>query len=119
MQNSTDPLRLNLNSTQMRHSQKDLIATTDEKQPYLISKILNMNLSDPNEKLYREIRNLLNKLTPQNMENITNKLINLPIETEEQLIGSIEIIFKTSVEEQNFSQIYAELCKSLSSAVSF
>lgn len=107
--NSTDHL-IKINSN-YRNSME-----TSTKQPYLTSRISNLNL-DPNESLYREIRNLLNKLTPQNMENITNKLISLPIETEDQLINSIEIIFKTSIEEQAFSQIYAQLCKSLSSNV--
>jgi len=84
------------------------------KTPYIISKFSNMELNE-NETLFRQVRILVNKLTPQNMENITNQLISLPILTEDQLIGSIEIIFKNAIDEQSFSQIYAQLCKALSS----
>lgn len=101
------------------NNQEDTFSSVRQQQqqvktPYIISKFSNMELNE-NETLFRQVRILVNKLTPQNMENITNQLISLPILTEDQLIGSIEIIFKNAIDEQSFSQIYAQLCKALSS----
>ena len=68
-----------------------------------------------NEELIREVRNILNKLTPQNLNKLTGDLINLAINTEERLKDSIDVIFEKSIDEQVFSQTYAQLCKVLAS----
>lgn len=69
---------------------------------------------DETEALMRDVRNILNKLTPQNMQKLTADLINLPITTQERLEGAIDIIFEKSIDEQVFSTTYAQLCKVLS-----
>jgi hypothetical protein len=45
---------------------------------------------------------------------LTSNLINLPINNEDRLKGAIDIIFEKSIDEQVFSQTYAQLCKVLS-----
>jgi translation initiation factor 4G len=69
---------------------------------------------DENDEMLREVRNILNKLTPQNLNKLTADLVNLAINTEERLKGAIDIIFEKSIDEQVFSQTYAQLCKVLS-----
>lgn len=69
---------------------------------------------DEHELLLREVRTILNKLTPQNLQKLTGDLINLPINTKERLEDSIDIIFEKSIDEQVFSTTYAQLCKVLS-----
>lgn len=78
--------------------------------PYQVRRTL-----DENEALLRDVRNILNKLTPQNLQKLTGDLINLPINTQERLEGAIDIIFEKSIDEQVFSTTYAQLCKVLSS----
>jgi translation initiation factor 4G len=81
------------------------------ENPYQIKK----TQSDLNEfeELLREVRNILNKLTPQNIQKLTSDLISLPINNEERLKSAIDIIFEKSIDEQVFSQTYANLCKVL------
>lgn len=80
--------------------------------PYVIRKLTNKEQTELDD-LFREVRNILNKLTPQNIQKLTSDLIALPINTEERLKGAIDIIFEKSIDEQVFSQTYAQLCKVL------
>ena len=70
---------------------------------------------DENETLLRNIRYILNKLTPTNLNKLTFDFINLPINTQVLLEGSIDLIFEKSINEEMFSTTYAQLCKALSS----
>ena len=69
---------------------------------------------DEHEQLLRDVRIILNKLTPQNLQKLTGDLINLPINTQKRLEDCIDIIFEKSIDEQVFSQTYAQLCRVLS-----
>lgn len=91
-------------STTVINLDKDLQLKRTEN-PYQIKKV-----SNETEELLREVRNILNKLTPQNLEKLTHDLIKLNINTEDRLKESIDIIFEKSIDEQVFSQTYAELC---------
>ena len=46
------------------------------------------------EELFREVRIIMNKLTPQNMQKLTGDLLNLKINSEIRLKGCINIIFE-------------------------
>lgn len=81
--------------------------------PYIIKKLANEGI-DEEEELFREVRTILNKLTPQNLQRLTASLINLPITTEYRLKGSIDIIFEKAIDEPVFSQTYGQLSKVLS-----
>ena len=81
------------------------------ENPYVIKKKTTQVELNEHEELLREVRNILNKLTPQNLQKLTGDLINLPINNEDRLKGSIDIIFEKSIDEQVFSQTYANLCK--------
>jgi translation initiation factor 4G len=97
--------------TQQINIDKDLQLNKADN-PYIIRRVLG-EVSEQ-EDLMREVRNILNKLTPQNLEKLTKDLINLPINSEERLRGAIDIIFEKSIDEQFFSQTYAQLCQVLS-----
>lgn len=90
---------------------KDLPLKRTEN-PYVIKKMTDKQISE-HEELIREVRNILNKLTPQNLTKLTGDLINLPINTEDRLKDSIDVIFEKSIDEQVFSQTYAQLCNVL------
>jgi len=47
-----------------------------------------------NQDLYKKVRGILNKLTPQKFETLLKQVQDLPINSEERLSGCIEIIFE-------------------------
>jgi translation initiation factor 4G len=64
-----------------------------------------------NEEVFREVRNILNKLTRQNFVKLTGDLINLPINNEDRLKGLVEIIYEDSINSEIYTEIYANICK--------
>jgi hypothetical protein len=82
------------------------------ENPYVLA------IHDPNlkgtEKVLRQVREILNKLTPQKFNKLASDLIALDISTEERLKGVIDVIFEKAIDEPAFSQTYANLCKILS-----
>lgn len=74
------------------------------------------NTNDENieiQELYRRVRGILNKLTPQKFETLVEQVKNFDINTEEKLQGVIDLIFEKAIDEPNFSVPYANMCKHL------
>ena len=46
------------------------------------------------QELYRKVKSILNKLTPQKFQKLRDQMLELPIDTEERLSGVIDIIFE-------------------------
>ena len=46
------------------------------------------------QELYRKVRSILNKLTPQKFQTLTQQIIDLDIDTAERLEGAIDLIFE-------------------------
>ncbi|KAF2880179.1 hypothetical protein ILUMI_25980 [Ignelater luminosus] len=65
------------------------------------------------EQLYRKIRGILNKLTPQKFDTLLDQIRSLTIDTTERLQGIIDLVFEKAVDEPNFSVAYALLCREL------
>ncbi|KAG7197148.1 hypothetical protein KM043_007233 [Ampulex compressa] len=65
------------------------------------------------EVLYKKVRSVLNKLTPQNFSTLLEQVRSLTIDTEERLQGVINLVFEKAVDEPSFSVEYALLCKDL------
>ncbi|XP_056649007.1 eukaryotic translation initiation factor 4 gamma 1-like isoform X1 [Diorhabda sublineata] len=65
------------------------------------------------EELYRKVRGILNKLTPQKFETLLQQIKNLSIDTTERLQGVIDLVFEKAVDEPNFSVAYASMCGQL------
>lgn len=68
--------------------------------------------------LFRRVRAILNKLTPQMFQQLMKQVTQLAIDTEERLKGVIDLIFEKAISEPNFSVAYANMCRCLM-AVSF
>ncbi|XP_033113712.1 eukaryotic translation initiation factor 4 gamma 3-like isoform X2 [Anneissia japonica] len=62
----------------------------------------------------RKFTGILNKLTPQNFQKLTNQALELQINTEERLKGVIDLVFEKALSEPNFSVAYAHMCRMLS-----
>ena len=65
------------------------------------------------EDLFKQVRSILNKLTPERFEDLMKKVTGLPIDTEDRLRGVTDLIFKKAISEPNFSAIYAKMCHCL------
>ncbi|XP_076249202.1 eukaryotic translation initiation factor 4 gamma [Calliopsis andreniformis] len=65
------------------------------------------------EALYRRVRSVLNKLTPQKFNTLIDQVRALPIDTPERLQGVINLVFEKAVDEPSFSVPYALMCKEL------
>ncbi|XP_068754238.1 eukaryotic translation initiation factor 4 gamma 1-like isoform X2 [Montipora capricornis] len=65
------------------------------------------------EELYRKVRSILNKLTPQKFQTLTQQISELEIDTLERLEGASDLIFEKAIDEANFSVAYAYMCKCL------
>ncbi|KAI4491072.1 hypothetical protein M0802_010489 [Mischocyttarus mexicanus] len=63
--------------------------------------------------LYKRVRSVLNKLTPQKFDTLVEQVRTLTIDTQERLQGVINLVFEKAVDEPSFSVAYALMCKEL------
>lgn len=67
-------------------------------------------VSDPLEKLTLEVTAILNKITPQTFEKLSQQILDIKLEDTSQLDRVVQIIFEKAVQEPNFTSMYADLC---------
>ncbi len=65
------------------------------------------------QELFKRLRSILNKLTPQKFQELMKQVSELTIDTEERLKGAVELIFEKAISEPNFSVAYANMCRCL------
>ncbi|XP_070561579.1 uncharacterized protein [Ptychodera flava] len=63
------------------------------------------------EEIYKKVTGILNKLTPQKFQTLTQQVLDLPIDTEDRLKGVIDLVFEKAISEPGFSVAYANLCR--------
>lgn len=69
--------------------------------------------SSKTQDLFKRVRSILNKLTPQKFQQLMKQVMELNIDTEERLKGVIDLIFEKAISEPNFSVAYANMCRCL------
>lgn len=62
------------------------------------------------QQLFKHLRGILNKLTPEKFQELIKQVQELTIDTEERLKGAINLIFEKAILEPNFSVVYASMC---------
>lgn len=67
------------------------------------------DVTDRNELIFRRVRGILNKLTPENFEKLSYSLINIGID-KTVLKGIIILIYEKAIDEPKYCSIYAKLC---------
>ncbi|XP_062567019.1 eukaryotic translation initiation factor 4 gamma 1-like isoform X2 [Saccostrea cucullata] len=65
------------------------------------------------EELYKKVRSILNKLTPQRFQTLVKQVSEMEINTEERLKGVTDLIFEKAISEPGFSVAYASMCRYL------
>ncbi|CAH1130191.1 unnamed protein product [Ceutorhynchus assimilis] len=67
------------------------------------------------ESLYKKVRSVLNKLTPQKFDTLVNQVRQLQIDNKDRLQGVIDLVFEKAIDEPSFSLAYAMMCKEIQS----
>uniref|UniRef100_A0A8C3XV38 Eukaryotic translation initiation factor 4 gamma 3 n=1 Tax=Chelydra serpentina TaxID=8475 RepID=A0A8C3XV38_CHESE len=65
------------------------------------------------KELFRKVRSILNKLTPQMFNQLMKQVTDLTVDTEERLKGVIDLVFEKAIDEPSFSVAYANMCRCL------
>lgn len=65
------------------------------------------------QEVLKQVRSILNKLTPQKFQALIQQVKDLKIDTEDRLKGAIDLIFEKAILEPNFSVAYANMCRCL------
>ncbi|XP_065582047.1 eukaryotic translation initiation factor 4 gamma 2-like isoform X1 [Artemia franciscana] len=68
---------------------------------------------DKRDLTFRKVRGILNKLTPERFEKLSEDLLSLGLNSEVILKGVILLIFDKALDEPKYSSMYARLCKKL------
>ncbi|XP_062843162.1 eukaryotic translation initiation factor 4 gamma 3 isoform X2 [Trichomycterus rosablanca] len=71
------------------------------------------NEAQKTQELFRKVRSILNKLTPQMFSQLIKQVTDLLINTEERLKGVIDLVFEKAIDEPSFSVAYANMCHCL------
>ncbi|XP_062871620.1 eukaryotic translation initiation factor 4 gamma 3 isoform X3 [Trichomycterus rosablanca] len=65
------------------------------------------------QEIFRRVRSILNKLTPQMFNQLMKQVTDLTIDTEERLKGVIDLVFEKAIDEPSFSVAYGNMCSCL------
>ncbi|KAK1901453.1 Eukaryotic translation initiation factor 4 gamma 3 [Dissostichus eleginoides] len=65
------------------------------------------------QELFKKVRSILNKLTPQKFNQLMQQVTDLTIDTEERLKGVIDLVFEKAIDEPSFSAAYGNMCRCL------
>uniref|UniRef100_A0A3Q3GXE5 Eukaryotic translation initiation factor 4 gamma 2 n=1 Tax=Labrus bergylta TaxID=56723 RepID=A0A3Q3GXE5_9LABR len=63
-----------------------------------------------NDSIFRKVRGILNKLTPEKFDKLCLELLNVGVDSKLVLKGIILLIVDKALEEPKYSQLYAQLC---------
>ncbi|KAJ8345430.1 hypothetical protein SKAU_G00296230 [Synaphobranchus kaupii] len=65
------------------------------------------------QELFRRMRSILNKVTPEMFEQLVKQVAELQMDTTERLQGVVDIIFEKAICEPKFASTYARMCHCL------
>ncbi|KAM7342315.1 N-acetyltransferase 1, partial [Cochliomyia hominivorax] len=73
-----------------------------------------LSQAEKNDAVFRKVRGILNKLTPEKFQELSDELLKLDLNSIVILNGVILLIFDKALDEPKYSSMYAQLCKRLS-----
>ncbi|KAJ1530338.1 hypothetical protein ONE63_005252 [Megalurothrips usitatus] len=104
---------LNLNTSWMDDT-RSLITKRRWIPPSTIRRDDALTQETKNDLLFRKVRGILNKLTPEKFQKLSDDLLAIQLDTSTILKGVILLIFEKALDEPKYSSMYAQLCKRLS-----
>lgn len=63
--------------------------------------------------LYKKVRGVLNKLTPQKFDTLLSQIKEFQINTYIRLQGVINLVFEKAIDEPTFAVAYAKMCREI------
>lgn len=90
---------------------KKEVILRNSQEPYRVKKLEEI---DQDESIERELRFVLNRLTPENFQKLIINLLNLPLNTQDRLNNAVSIIYQNALHEELYSHLYAQACKLMS-----
>lgn len=72
-----------------------------------------VNTEERDNLIFRKVRGILNKLTPEKFDKLSLELLNIGIDSKHILKGIILLIFDKALDEPKYSKLYAQLCHRL------
>lgn len=70
-------------------------------------------LQEKNDIVFRRVRGILNKLTPEKFYKLSDELLSTGLDSPTILKGVILLIFEKALDEPKYSSMYAQLCRRL------
>ncbi|XP_023646587.2 eukaryotic translation initiation factor 4 gamma 2-like [Paramormyrops kingsleyae] len=71
---------------------------------------VNSNEKERHDGIFRKVRGILNKLTPEKFDKLCLELLNVGVDSKLVLKGIILLIVDKALEEPKYSSLYAQLC---------
>lgn len=68
---------------------------------------------EKNDQVFRRVRGILNKLTPEKFHKLSEELLSVGLDSTQILKGVILLIFDKALDEPKYSSMYALLCRKL------
>ncbi|XP_067123606.1 eukaryotic translation initiation factor 4 gamma 2 isoform X2 [Centruroides vittatus] len=68
---------------------------------------------EKNDLVFRKVRGILNKLTPEKFHKLSEELLSIGLDSTQILKGVILLIFDKALDEPKYSSMYAQLCHKL------
>ncbi|KAM7413631.1 hypothetical protein PAMA_020830 [Pampus argenteus] len=103
----SDDVQLNKAEKAWKPSAKKVTRTRVEEP------VENDSEQNKTQELFKRVRSILNKLTPQKFQQLMKQVTELTIDTEERLKGVIDLTFEKAISEPDFSVAYANMCRCL------
>ncbi|TNN42347.1 Eukaryotic translation initiation factor 4 gamma 2 [Liparis tanakae] len=72
--------------------------------------VISSNEKDQHDAIFRTVRGILNKLTPDRFDKLCLELLNAGVDSKHVLKGIILLIVDKALEEPKYSSLYAQLC---------
>lgn len=64
--------------------------------------------------IFRKVRGILNKITPETFDKLSKELVNVGLDSPRTLRGVIYLLFDKALKDLKYSSLYAKLCQELS-----
>lgn len=87
--------------------------STNAWKPTLLKKKTGAQVEEETQVLYKNVRSVLNKLTPEKFDKLVGQVRALEIDSQEKLQGVINLVFDKAIDEPNFAVAYVLMCKEL------
>lgn len=74
----------------------------------------NRSTEDRQDVIFRKVRGILNKITPETFDKLSKELVNVGLDSPRTLRGVIYLLFDKALKDLKYSSLYAKLCQELS-----